>query len=223
MDINLIKNDWKQLLGNEFKKEYFKNLENFLKLEYLNKKIYPKKEQVFKALNHTSFKNAKVLILGQDPYHQKNQANGLSFSVNKGMPIPPSLKNIFKELENDLNIKNYEHGDLTNWANNGVLMLNSVLTVEDSKPNSHKNIGWEKFTSKIIEMLNKKETPFVFILWGKNAISKKSLINNKKHLILTSVHPSPLSAHNGFFGNKHFSKTNDFLVKNNMTPINWKI
>lgn len=139
------------------------------------------------------------------------------------MPIPPSLKNIFKELENDLNIKNYEHGDLTNWANNGVLMLNSVLTVEDSKPNSHKNIGWEKFTSKIIEMLNKKETPFVFILWGKNAISKKSLINNKKHLILTSVHPSPLSAHNGFFGNKHFSKTNDFLVKNNMTPINWKI
>ena len=223
MDINLIKNDWKQLLGNEFKKEYFKNLENFLKLEYLNKKIYPKKEQVFKALNHTSFKNAKVLILGQDPYHQKNQANGLSFSVNKGMPIPPSLKNIFKELENDLNIKNYEHGDLTNWANNGVLMLNSVLTVEDSKPNSHKNIGWEKFTSKIIEILNKKETPFVFILWGKNAISKKSLINNKKHLILTSVHPSPLSAHNGFFGNKHFSKTNDFLVKNNMTPINWKI
>ena len=223
MDINLIKNDWKQLLGNEFKKEYFKNLENFLKLEYLNKKIYPKKEQVFKALNHTSFKNAKVLILGQDPYHQKNQANGLSFSVNKGMPIPPSLKNIFKELENDLNIKNYEHGDLTNWANNGVLMLNSVLTVEDSNPNSHKNIGWEKFTPKIIEILNKKETPFVFILWGKNAISKKSLINNKKHLILTSVHPSPLSAHNGFFGNKHFSKTNDFLVKNNMTPINWKI
>ena len=219
----ILKNDWKLYLNEEFEKEYYKNLRNILKKDYLTKTVYPHMENIFNALHLTSFENTKVVILGQDPYHQKGQAHGLSFSVNKGIKIPPSLVNIYKELNEDLGLYIPNNGFLEKWALQGVLLLNTTLTVLESLPNSHQDIGWSIFTDKVISVLNKKETPVVFILWGKNAISKEKLITNKNHLILKSVHPSPLSASRGFFGTKPFSKTNEFLRKNGLAEIDWQI
>jgi uracil-DNA glycosylase len=215
--------EWKKQLSKELKAQYFTDL--LKKVNQLQKQhsIYPKQEDWFKALTLTPYENVKAVILGQDPYHQKDQAMGLAFSVPKGVKIPPSLKNIYKELEYDLDIFAPSHGDLTSWANEGVLLLNTTLTVEDSKPLSHQNLGWEHFTDAIINALNKKDTPVVFMLWGKHAQSKESLISNPKHLILKAPHPSPLSAHRGFLGCKHFSKTNAYLTKHNIKPINFKI
>ena len=217
-----IKNDWHKILNDEFKKPYYLNLKSFLQKEYDNKIIYPPKEDIFKALELTSYKDTKVIILGQDPYHEKNQAQGLAFSVNENVKIPPSLKNIYKELKNDLNCYIPNNGNLTKWAKQGVLLLNDILTVEEHKALSHKNKGWEIFTLEIIKKLNEKEKPLVFILWGNNAIKKEKYINNK-HLIIKSTHPSPLSVNKGFFNSKPFSKTNDFLIKNNLKPIDWQI
>ena len=217
-----IKNDWHKILNDEFKKPYYLNLKNFLQKEYDNKVIYPPKEDIFKALELTSYKDTKVIILGQDPYHEKNQAQGLAFSVNENVKIPPSLKNIYKELKNDLNCYIPNNGNLTKWAKQGVLLLNDILTVEEHKALSHKNKGWEIFTLEIIKKLNEKEKPLVFILWGNNANKKEKYINNK-HLIIKSAHPSPLSVNKGFFNSKPFSKTNDFLIKNNLKPIDWQI
>lgn len=219
----ILKNDWKLYLNEEFEKEYYKNIRNILKKDYLTKTVYPHMENIFNALHLTSFENTKVVILGQDPYHQKGQAHGLSFSVNKGIKIPPSLVNIYKELNEDLGLYIPNNGFLEKWALQGVLLLNTTLTVLESLPNSHQDIGWSIFTDKVISVLNKKETPVVFILWGKNAISKEKLITNKNHLILKSVHPSPLSASRGFFGTKPFSKTNEFLRKNGLAEIDWQI
>ena len=218
-----IKNDWHKILNDEIKKPYYLNLKSFLQKEYDNKIIYPPKEDIFKALELTSYKDTKVIILGQDPYHEKNQAQGLAFSVNENVKIPPSLKNIYKELKNDLNCYIPNNGNLTKWAKQGVLLLNDILTVEEHKALSHKNKGWEIFTLEIIKKLNEKEKPLVFILWGNNAIKKEKYINNSKHLIIKSAHPSPLSANRGFINSKSFSKTNDFLIKNNLKPIDWQI
>lgn len=219
----LLSNDWNELLEDQLEKEYFLKLKNFLKEEYSSKKIYPKKELVFNALNSTSYKETKVVILGQDPYHGPGQANGLSFSVNKGVKIPPSLKNIFKELGNDLALSLPNHGCLDQWAKQGVLLLNTTLTVEAAQPNSHQGKGWESFTDQIISLLNEKEQPVVFILWGRNAQKKMKLITSNHHLIIGAPHPSPLSANRGFFGSKPFSKVNDFLKSVGMREINWKI
>ncbi len=219
----ILKNDWKDYLDEEFTKEYYIKLRNRLKEDYKTKTVYPPMEDIFNALHYTSYKDTKVLILGQDPYHQKGQAHGLSFSVNKGVKIPPSLLNIYKELCSDLNLYMPNNGYLKKWADQGVLLLNATLTVIDSSANSHKDIGWQIFTDKVIEVLNEKEEPMVFILWGNNAISKTKFITNKKHLVLTSVHPSPLSASRGFFGSKPFSKTNQFLRENNLKEIDWQI
>lgn len=216
-----ITKNWFELLKSEFDCDYFKKLQSFLKDEYNNRTIYPAPENVFNALNLTKFDDVKVVIIGQDPYHQPNQAHGLSFSVQEGVKVPPSLVNIYKEIEDDLGRKSKTNGDLTYWAKQGVLLLNSVLTVRESLPNSHKNMGWEKLTQKVISLLNEREKPVVFILWGANAIKIGENINRKKHLVLTASHPSPLSAYSGFFGCKHFSKANDFLIKNNITPIDW--
>lgn len=218
-----IGNDWDELLKDEFQKEYYLNLREFLKKEYSNYTIYPDMYDIFNALKYTGLKDTRVVILGQDPYHGPNQAHGLCFSVKKGVEPPPSLKNIYKEIETDLNIKQASHGELTDWAKGGVLLLNTVLTVRQASPNSHKGKGWELFTDKIIQLVNDFAEPCVFMLWGANAKAKASLITNKKHLVLTSVHPSPLSAYNGFFGCKHFSKANEFLIKNNRDPVNWQI
>lgn len=218
-----IGNDWDELLKDEFQKEYYLKLREFLKKEYSTYTIYPNMYNIFNALKYTSLKDTRVVILGQDPYHGPNQAHGLCFSVQKGVEIPPSLKNIYKEIESDLNIKQASHGELTDWAKDGVLLLNTVLTVRQASPNSHKGKGWELFTDKIIEIINEQAEPCVFMLWGANAKAKQSLITNKKHLVLSTVHPSPLSAYNGFFGCKHFSKANEFLIKNNRKPINWQI
>lgn len=219
----ILKNDWEIYLNEEFEKDYYKKLREFLKQEYATKAVYPPMENIFNALHLTSFADTKVVILGQDPYHQKGQAHGLSFSVNKGVKTPPSLLNIYKELHTDLNLYIPNNGFLEKWAKQGVLLLNTTLTVLDSKANSHQNIGWSIFTDKIISSLNEKETPVVFILWGNNAISKEKLITNKNHLILKSVHPSPLSASRGFFWSKPFSKTNEFLKQNGLKEIDWQI
>ncbi len=221
--MKIIGNDWDDILANEFNSEYYSKLRKFLDYEYQNYTIYPLPQYIYTALRLTTYKDTKVLILGQDPYHEINQAHGLAFSVNKNVDIPPSLVNIYKELHDDIGCNIPNHGYLVDWAKQGVLLLNTVLTVRAHQANSHKNQGWERLTDAIIVELNKKETPMVFILWGANARSKKSLITNKKHLILESVHPSPLSAYNGFFGSKPFSKTNKFLIENNETPINWSI
>lgn len=218
-----IGNEWDELLKGEFEKEYYQNLRNFLAKEYATQVIYPNMYDIFNALKYTSYSDVKAVILGQDPYHQPGQAHGLCFSVKKGTSQPPSLRNIFKELESDLGIKPPSHGELISWAENGVLMLNTVLTVRQSSPNSHKDKGWEIFTDKIIELLNERDKPMAFILWGANARSKKRLITNPSHLILESAHPSPLSAYNGFFGNRHFSKTNAFLEAHGIEPIDWSI
>lgn len=216
----MINKKWDEVLSNEFKKDYFKKLGIFVKNEYNKKEIYPKYNDIFNALRYTDYDDVKVVILGQDPYHGYNEAHGLSFSVKKGTPLPPSLQNIFKELENDLNIKKTD-SDLTSWAKQGVFLLNSIMTVEKDKPLSHKDKGWEIFTDNIIKYLNEREKPIVFVLWGSYARSKKVLITNKRHLVLESVHPSPLSAYRGFFGSKPFSKINAFLEKNNIEKIEW--
>lgn len=218
-----MENKWTPFLKEEFKKDYFLKLSAFLKEEYATKVIYPKKEDVFNAFAYTAFDDVKVVILGQDPYHQPHQAHGLCFSVNKGVKIPPSLVNIYKELNTDLGCSIPSHGCLIDWAKQGVFLLNTTLTVEQSHPNSHFNKGWEIFTDTAIQKLNEKTTPVVFILWGRNARSKKSLITNPNHLILESAHPSPLSAYHGFFGSKPFSKCNQFLIENNLKPIDWQI
>lgn len=220
---NILKNDWKDLLEDEFNKEYYQTLRNFLTNEYKTKTIYPDKYDIFNALHFTSYKDIKVVILGQDPYHGPGQAHGLSFSVNPGIKIPPSLLNIYKELNSDLGCYIPNNGYLKKWADQGVLLLNTSLTVRAGEANSHKSIGWEIFTDKIISLINEKEDPVVFLLWGNNAIKKKNLITNKRHLILTSVHPSPLSASRGFLGSKPFSKINNFLISINKKPIDWQI
>lgn len=218
-----IGNDWDSILASEFKKEYFQKLQAFLEEEYERETIYPPREDVFNALKYSSFKNTKVVILGQDPYHEPGQAHGLCFSVNKGVKIPPSLVNIYKELEADLGIKAPDHGYLKDWAEQGVLLLNAGLTVRQGQANSHKGKGWETFTDHIVEALNDHAEPVVFILWGANAKAKQSLITNKEHFILTGAHPSPLSAWNGFFGGGYFSKANRFLEITGQKPINWEL
>lgn len=215
-----IVNSWYSILKNEFAKDYFLSLQKFLSSEYSNNIIFPKEENIFKALNLVTINKVKVVIIGQDPYHEPGQAQGLSFSVPEGFPFPPSLINIFKEIETDLNIKCKNSGDLTRWAKQGVLLLNTVLTVRKGLANSHRDKGWEKLTSKIIEILGEKKEPIVFMLWGSYAQSFAPLIG-KQHLILKAPHPSPLSAYRGFFGCKHFSKCNEFLTKNNIEPIDW--
>lgn len=219
----MIGNNWDKVLQEELKKEYFENLMNFIKKEYKTKTVYPKQSEVFNAFRYTDFNDVKVVILGQDPYHGPNQAEGLSFSVSNEVLKPPSLKNIFKELESDLNIPFPKTNSLKPWAKEGVLLLNAVLTVEEHKPTSHKDKGWETFTDEIIRIINKKDTPVVFILWGAYARKKKDLITNPIHLVIESAHPSPFSAYNGFFGSKPFSKTNKFLKTNGIQEINWQI
>ncbi len=219
----MVKNEWTPFLKAEFEKDYFKKLAAFIHEEYETKKIYPPKQNVFAAFENTDFSNVKVVILGQDPYHQPHQAHGMCFSVQKGVKIPPSLLNMYKELQSDLGYSIPNHGYLMSWAKQGVFLLNTILTVEDSKPLSHKGKGWELFTDEVIKKLNKREKPMVFVLWGRNARDKKILITNKNHLILEAAHPSPLSAHAGFFGSRPFSKINEFLVKTNQEPIQWRI
>lgn len=211
---------WKPFLKTEFNKPYFKELSDFLHSEYENKTIFPRKELVFSAFT-TDLNNVKVVILGQDPYHTPGAAEGLAFSVPPRQPIPPSLINIYKEIDLDIGHHNNKTGSLHNWQKQGVLLLNTVLTVEAHKAGSHRGKGWEIFTTEVIKYLSETRPHLVFILWGRDARSKKTLINNKKHLILESPHPSPLSAHAGFFGNHHFSKTNDFLKSNNLDEIVW--
>ena len=219
----ILKSDWKNYLNTEFEKDYYLKLREFLKNEYNSKVIYPNMYDLFNALHFTSYEDTKVVILGQDPYHGPKQAHGLSFSVNPGVKTPPSLVNIYKELHDDLGCYIPNNGYLKKWADQGVLLLNTVLSVRAGEANSHRNKGWEQFTNRVIEVLNQKETPIVFILWGNNAISKTSLITNPKHFIIKSVHPSPLSASRGFFGSKPFSKANEFLISTNQKPIDWQI
>lgn len=215
---------WLSVLGEEFTQPYMKELKAFLASEKTNKKIiYPKGENIFKAFELTPFDKVKVVILGQDPYHGPDQAHGLCFSVQEGISKPPSLLNIFKEIERDLKIPINKHGCLESWAKQGVLLLNSVLTVQQGLAASHQGKGWERFTDKVIEVINAKHEGVVFLLWGSYAQKKGAFIDRKKHLVLTSVHPSPLSAHRGFIGNGHFSKTNEYLVTHGKTPINWQL
>ena len=216
-------NDWDSILADEWQKPYYLELRKFLKREYSTQTVYPNMNDIFNALKLTSFKDTKVVIIGQDPYHGFGQAHGLCFSVKKGVVPPPSLKNIYKELKNDIGFEIPNHGELTSWAKQGVLLLNNVLTVREGLPNSHKGKGWEIFTDRVIGELNKKETPVVFLLWGANAQKKAEIITNPKHFKLMTVHPSPLSASRGFFGCRHFSKTNEILQKNRINPINWEI
>lgn len=221
--MKLIGNDWDKVLGDEFDKEYYQNLRKFLDYEYATKTIYPLKENIYNALRYTAYKDVKVVILGQDPYHEENQAHGLAFSVNKGVAIPPSLLNIYKEMKDDVNVIIPNHGYLVSLTRQGVLLLNTVLTVEAHKANSHKGKGWEILTDEIIKKLNDSSSPIVFILWGRNAREKKKYITNPIHKIIESAHPSPLSAYNGFFGSKPFSRCNDFLISKGLEPINWQI
>lgn len=216
----MINTKWDIVLEPEFKKPYFEKLGVFVKSEYKSKTIYPKYQNIFNALRYTDYDEVKVVILGQDPYHGENEAHGLSFSVLEGVPRPPSLNNIFKELKDDIGVDRSVN-NLTDWAKQGVLLLNSIMTVQKDRPLSHKNKGWETFTDNIIKLLNEREKPIVFILWGSYARSKKEMITNPKHYIIESVHPSPLSANRGFFGSKPFSKTNNFLEKNGMRKIEW--
>ena len=216
----MINKKWDIVLKDEFKKPYFKELGIFVKNEYKTKIIYPEYKNIFNALRYTDYDEVKVVILGQDPYHGKDEAHGLSFSVRKGIKTPPSLQNIFKELYDDLGIKK-QTTDLTPWAKEGVFLINAIMTVVKDTPLSHKGKGWETFTDNLIKILNKREKPVVFILWGSYARSKKELITNKNHYIIESVHPSPLSASRGFFGSKPFSKANNFLVTNGIKPIDW--
>lgn len=221
--VNMLNNDWDQVLKIVFESEGFKRFYHIVENEYNTKTIFPPKDYIFNALKLTPYKDVKVVIVGQDPYHGVGEAHGLSFSVQKGIKVPPSLKNIYKELESDLGISPVNEGDLTYWARQGVLLLNAVLTVVKDTPASHRNLGWERLTDYIIKTLNEKREPVVFILWGNFAKEKKAFITNPQHLVLTSAHPSPFSANYGFFGSKPFSKTNEFLEKNNIAPIDWNL
>lgn len=219
-----LNNKWDEVLKDEFTSEYYLKIREFLKKEYFSNTIFPPMNDIFNAFKYTDFDDVKCVILGQDPYHGYGQAHGLCFSVKQGIKPPPSLINIYKEQKTDLGIDQpLGNGDLTKWAEQGVLLLNTVLTVRQAQPNSHKGIGWETLTDNVIKILNEQTTPIVFILWGANSRAKKKLITNKNHLIIESAHPSPLSAYNGFFGSKPFSKTNDFLIKNGREPINWQL
>lgn len=223
--INMIKitEEWDEILNEEFNSKEYLNLREFLKTEYSNHTIYPDMYNIFNSMKFTSFDNVKVVLLGQDPYHNEGQAMGLSFSVPRGMERPPSLVNMYKELKDELDIPISNSGDLTCWAKQGVLLLNAVLTVRAHQANSHKGKGWEFFTDSIIKKISDKKEKVVFLLWGANARSKKPLIDAKKHLILECAHPSPLSAYNGFFGCGHFKKTNEYLIKNGKQPIDWRV
>ncbi len=214
-------NDWDEILSAEFEKDYYKSIREILKREYFTKTVFPPMHDIFNALKYTPYSETRVVILGQDPYHEIGQAHGLSFSVRRGIKIPPSLVNIYKELSSDIGMSIPNHGELTSWAKQGVLLLNATLTVREGQANSHSTIGWAIFTDEVIKKLDENDSPMVFILWGANARSKKKYITNKNHLVLESAHPSPLSAHNGFFGSKPFSKANDFLSKHGAIPINW--
>ena len=218
-----IGNDWDKILDGEFDKDYYRMLREFLKKEYVTQTIYPSMYDIFNALKATAYEDVKVVILGQDPYHGPGQAHGMCFSVQKGVTPPPSLVNIFKELNDDVGCSEPPHGCLESWADQGVLLLNTVLTVRAGQANSHKGMGWEIFTDNVIRKLNEREKPMVFLLWGANAQTKTSYITNPAHLILKAPHPSPLSAYRGFFGCHHFSKANEFLVANGMEPIDWQI
>lgn len=217
----MIGNDWDQILSVVENSSGFNIFMSKINQLYDKKVVYPEQDNIFKALKLTPYSNVKVVIVGQDPYHGENEANGLSFSVSPGIKLPPSLKNIYKELYDDLKIDRKDNGDLTDWAEQGVLLLNTVLTVEKDKPASHRNIGWELLTDYIIKTLNEKKEPIVFILWGNFAKNKAKLITNQRHLIITSSHPSPFSARYGFFGSKPFSKANNFLISNDISPIKW--
>ena len=218
----LLGNDWDELLKEEFKKDYYLSLREFLKTEYFSRRIYPPMNDIYNALRYTSYKDTRVVILGQDPYHGYGQAHGLCFSVKEGTPPPPSLKNIFKELKDELGIEEPRCGELVGWAKQGVLLLNTTLTVREAAPQSHKGKGWEILTDRIIEIINQKDRPVVFMLWGGNARAKKTLITNPNHLVLECAHPSPLSAYAGFFGCGHFVKANGFLESKGENPIQWE-
>lgn len=216
-----IGNDWDTVLDGEFDKEYYQKIREFLKKEYFGTTVFPPMHDIFNALRYTPYSSTKVVILGQDPYHEVGQAHGLSFSVKKGIKIPPSLVNIYKELKTDIGMDIPAHGELTSWAKQGVLLLNATLTVREHQANSHASIGWSIFTDEVIKKLDQSDSPMVFILWGGNARSKKKYITNKNHIVIESAHPSPLSAYNGFFGSKPFSKANAFLESKGLEPINW--
>lgn len=218
-----LNNDWLEALKGEFRKPYYKELFQKVNEEYQTKQIFPPADDIFNAFHLTPLKEVKVVILGQDPYHNVGQAHGLCFSVKKGVPAPPSLVNIYKELKDDLGCEIPNHGYLVKWAQQGILMLNTVLTVRAHQANSHRGIGWEQFTDAAIRVLNEQDRPIVFILWGAPAQKKKVMLNNPKHLILEAPHPSPLSAYRGFFGSKPFSKTNEFLKENGVSAIDWQI
>ena len=218
-----MKNDWQYLLRDEQNQPYYIQLKEHLLSEYQEHVIFPKEEDVFNALHLTSYASTKIVILGQDPYHGEGQAHGLSFSVNHGVAIPPSLKNMYKELQSDIGFQPPQHGCLEQWAEQGVLLLNSILTVRAGEPFSHKGLGWERFTDHIIQLLNKREQPIVFLLWGKHAHAKKLLITNHQHLVLEAPHPSPLSAHRGFFGSKPFSRANQFLAEKGFDQVDWNL
>ncbi|MBR2826168.1 MAG: uracil-DNA glycosylase [Erysipelotrichaceae bacterium] len=219
----MINKSWDEFLNREFEQDYFRKLSAFLKQEYAEKTIYPPKQEVFSAFYYTDLDKVKVVILGQDPYHEPNQACGMCFAVKPGNPLPKSLINIYREIHDDLGLNMSTNGYLVKWATQGVLLINTVLTVERGKANSHKGRGWEEFTDHVIQLLNRQDQPIVFLLWGNNARAKMSLLNNPRHLVLTAAHPSPLSAYNGFFGCRHFSRTNEFLEKNGVKPIDWKM
>jgi uracil-DNA glycosylase len=219
----ILENDWAPLLEEEFEKTYYRQLREKLKTEYQTKVIYPDQQDIFNALHYTSYKDTKVVIIGQDPYHGQGQAHGLSFSVKPGVKIPPSLRNIYKELQEDTGCSIPNHGYLVDWAKQGVLMLNTVLTVQAGNANSHKGLGWELFTNRVIELLNQRETPVIFILWGNFAQQKQQLITSPHHYMIKSPHPSPFSAHNGFFGSKPFSKANMYLREIGSNEIDWQI
>ncbi|MCF8890102.1 uracil-DNA glycosylase [Priestia megaterium] len=221
--MSILKNDWASLLEEEFQKDYYIQLREFLVDEYNHHTIYPDKYDIFNALHYTDYKNVKVVILGQDPYHGPNQAHGLSFSVQPGVKTPPSLVNIYKELKNEMDYHIPNNGYLVKWAEQGVLLLNTVLTVRRGEANSHKGKGWEQLTDRIIELVAQKEEPVVFLLWGKHAQAKKELIHHSHHLILKSPHPSPFSANRGFFGNNHFQRANEFLLQQGRQSIDWQI
>lgn len=214
---------FKEIAAREFQQDYYQQLHRFVENEYLHKTIFPPKQNIFRALNLCDYEDVKVVILGQDPYHELHQANGLAFSVYPGVKVPPSLVNIYKELNSDLKTTIPNHGDLTKWAKQGVLLLNNVLTVEEGKANSHAGKGWEIFTLNIVKALNQRQKPLVFILWGNNARAKKQYIDTSRHLVLESAHPSPLSAHRGFFGSRPFSQANEFLKANGIAEIDWQI
>ena len=216
-------NDWDGVMKGEFDKEYYLKLREFLKREYSTQTIYPDMYSIFNAMKKTPYSKVKAVILGQDPYHEPGQAHGLCFSVLKGTVPPPSLRNIYKELDDELGIPPASHGELTKWAENGVLLLNTVLTVRRGQANSHKGMGWEIFTDEVIRKLNERTEPMVFLLWGGNAKAKRVLINAPQHLVLTAAHPSPLSAYNGFFGCGHFRRCNEFLAEHGMEPIDWRL